>query len=54
MELGVVAKEHREVIALVDRLEPEPLPVVPDRREHVANRERRDRPAQTGHGRLRE
>ena len=41
MKLGVVPNEHREVVALVDHLEAELLAVVPDGREHVANRERR-------------
>jgi hypothetical protein len=54
VELGVVANDHGEPVVLMNRIEPEPLSVVVNRRVHVANRERGDRPAQAGHERLRD
>jgi hypothetical protein len=53
VELRVVANHDGEPIVVVHRFEPEALAVVGDRRAHVTNRERRDRPAQARHERLR-
>jgi hypothetical protein len=53
VELRVVPNHDGEPIVLVHRFEPEALAVVGDRRAHVTNGERWDRPAQARHERLR-